>query len=197
MANWGSPAVHATDAQLQDWSRGCDSPRQSDSVAWTAVQSNEAAQSLHHHASLATLTASTCSFTPVLKIMALQASPHLCRTSKNLAWDYGTRKKHAGQLERGRLHQQSSLMIWLLSCRHWIGVEPVFRNQSSVKSSTFSPGLCPAQSSATTDLSIKPRVKFQKLCHFGGEERFVFIIVWTALFSALAAPRPTAFTFQQ
>lgn len=128
-------------------------------------------------------------------IMALQASPHLCRAFKNLAWEYATRKKHAGQLERGRLHWQSSLIIWLLSCQHWIGVAPVFRSQRSMKRSTFSPGLCPAQSSATTDLSIKPRVKFQKLCHFGSEERFVFITVWTALFSALAAARPTAFTF--
>lgn len=147
--------------------------------------------------SLATFTASACSFTPVLIIMALQAPPCLCRAFKNLAWEYGTSKKCAGQLERGRLHQQSSSVIWLLSCQHWIGVEPVFRSQSSVKSRTFSPGLCPAQSSATTDTSIKPRVKFQKLCHFGGEERFVFVIVWTTLFSALAAPGPTVFTFQQ
>lgn len=147
--------------------------------------------------SLATFTASACSFTPVLMIMALQAPPCLCRAFKNLAWEYGTSKKRAGQLERGRLHQQSSSVIWLLSCRHRIGVEPVFRSQSGAKSRTFSPGLCPAQSSATTDTSIKPRVKFQKLCHFGGEERFVFVIVWTTLFSAPAAPGPTAFTFQQ
>lgn len=52
VANWGSTAVHATDAWLRDWSWGCDSACQSDSVAWTAVQSNEAAQSLHHCASL-------------------------------------------------------------------------------------------------------------------------------------------------